>query len=151
MFLILALIAIPIFFFSRWVLKKSFKKKYLRSTFSGIITIILTPLIYLGLIELFIIYISYEPKRSFNKREWISDTLKRYQMRQDILNRHILTNKTTSEVVSLLGNPTFIYDSTKWFYNMGTGTAGFGWQFYSLNITFKDKKVIKIDIGEARD
>ena len=140
------------FFILRWTFKKFVKADKLRIGLTWLGTIILTPIIYLGLIFIFINIIFYEPKRDFDKERWFADKAKRYEMRDDIVESEMLKAKNKKEIIDLIGLPDFGSDSTDiWNYDLGTSGAGFGWQFNSLLVTFDNDKVVKVEKGEAVD
>ena len=141
---ILIVIAIIIFFLTAWVLKKYCQNIKKNKITALILSIIITPLAYYGLILLLISYIEYIPETTFNKEKWRTETASRYKMRNDIIDNQILKLKNKSEVVTLLGNPSNSVNDNQWIYDLGISSAGFGVQFHSLQITFKNNVVAKV-------
>jgi hypothetical protein len=87
-------IGLVTFFILRWIFRRLIKTdNVLRIALTWIGTVILTPIIYLGLIAIFIIVISYERSRSFNKERWFADKFNRYEMRDDLVKSGLLKNK----------------------------------------------------------
>ena len=77
-YLILIVLSIPTYLIWRWLLKKYIKVDRTRKIATWTATIIATPLIYVGLILLWIFSISYYPNRDFDKQKWFGDKDKRY-------------------------------------------------------------------------
>lgn len=92
-YFILLLISIPTYFFWRWVFRKRIVDKTKRNITSLVSTIILTPVIYLGLIGIFIYLISREPSSDFDKSKWLTDREGRFAMGDDIVKSKILIGK----------------------------------------------------------
>jgi hypothetical protein len=151
-YIINLVIGLVTFSILRWTLKKFIKADRLRIWLTWLGTIILTPIIYLGLIVIFINILFYEPTRDFDKEKWFADKSKRYEMRDDIVESEILKSKNKKEIIELIGLPNFGSDSTDiWNYDLGTSGAGFGWQFNSLLITFDNDEVVKVEKREVVD
>lgn len=101
---IILILALPIYFISLWVMKKlkagtDKNRKWL----ALIPTIILSPLIYVGLIMIWIFSISYYPTIDFDQTEWNSNVEERYKMSEDIIKSRMLIGKTHNEVIEILG------------------------------------------------
>jgi amino acid transporter len=138
-------IAIPTFFALRWILKKVTKADTLtrnRLTWAG--TIILTPIIYVGLVIISMFYMSYYPTRDFNEATWHADKEKRYEMTADLIESEMLIGKTKDEVEKILGNDFYRYDKDHWVYDVGfvPGLMNIDPDF--LHVYFKDKRVEKV-------
>ena len=142
--IIILIIAIPTFFVLRWILKRFIKDRKTRNWTSIIGTIIIAPILYVGLGSAFISYLFYVPQYDFDRQKWFADKHTRFEMRDDIVENEILIGKSKSEIIDFIGNPEF-GDSTKiWTYDLGISTAGFGWQFNNLELTFKNEKVKEV-------
>jgi hypothetical protein len=115
-------------------------------------TIILTPIIYLGLIGIFIYLITKEPSSNFDKSKWLTDREGRFEMGDDIVESKILLGKDTNQVKQLLGQPTW-QDSLNisWTYDMGMGGGGLGFLFHNLSVQFDKAKVVKVDHIRIKD
>ena len=142
--IILTIIAIIIFYTTFWVVKKYNQNLKKAKITAIVISIISTPLAYYGLILLLICYIEYIPESTFNEQKWCTETASRYKMRDDLIDNQILKLKNKSEVVTLLGNPSNSTSDNQWIYDLGISSAGFGVQFHSLQITFKNNVVAKV-------
>ena len=147
--IIVLIIAIPTFFILRWILKRFIKDKKTRNWTSVIGTIIIAPILYVGLIITFFSYLFYEPQYDFEKERWFADKNARFEMRDYLVNSGILNGKTKIEIIELIGNSESTDSSDIWTYDLGMSGAGFGWQFNSLQLTFEngivsDAKKLKI-------
>ncbi len=157
-YFILLLIAIPTFFFWKWLLKKYIKVDTTRKIAIWCATLIGTPIIYGGLIALFMVGITYTPTKDFDKREWLADREERFQMAGDIISSKMLIGKDTNQVKEVLGEPQWRNDSdwrpgTKntWTYDMGLGGGGLGFLFHNLIIRFDKEKVVAVEHAKVRD
>lgn len=149
--IIILIIAIPTFFVLRRILKRSIKDSKTRNWTSIIGTIIIAPILYIGLAVAFFSYLFYVPQYDFDREKWFADKHSRFEMRDDIVESEILIGKSKSEIIDFIGNPEFS-DSTKiWTYDLGMSGAGFGWQFNSLELTFKNDKVEEVKKIEIVD
>ena len=79
-YFILIIIAIPTFYFWRWLFRKFIKTDKSRKIWTWLATIFLTPCIYVGLVLLWIFSISYYPKHDFDRQKWFSEEDKRYEL-----------------------------------------------------------------------
>lgn len=149
------IIAIPTFFILRWLLKKIIKIKRYRIITTWILTLLLTPLLYLGAAIILFSILFHVPSKKFDKISWRYDTGKRFQMSDDIIKSEILIGKDTTQIKDFLGDTHQKYqDSSKqltWIYEMGEGGGGLGFLFHSLGITFKDNKAILVQHFEIKD
>lgn len=149
--LIVLIIAIPTFFILRWILKRFIKDKKARNWTSIIATTIIAPILYFGLILAVLSYLFYEPQYDFNTERWFADKSARFEMRDDLVNSRILIGKSKSEIIELIGKSES-NDSTKiWTYDLGVSSAGFGWQFNYLKLTFENGKVSAVNKQEIID
>ena len=146
-YFILLIIAIPTFFFWRWLLKKYIKVDRTRKIATWSATLIGTPIIYVGLIILFFFGMTYTPSKDFEKSEWLTDKEGRFQMADDIIESKMLIGKDTTLVKQILGEPTWGGDTTKvWSYDMGFGGGGLGFLFHQLNLKLDSKgKVTSVE------
>jgi len=137
-------IGVTIFFILRWALKKFITTYRLRIVLSLIGTIILIPIINVGLLLIYLSIHYYEPHRDFEKERWFADKAKRYEMLDDLEENEILKNRNKTEIVDILGLPDFGTDTTNtWNYDLGT--SGAVWQFNSLILIFDNDKVVNVE------
>jgi hypothetical protein len=103
--IIVLILAISIYFFCKRILRKyNIGTKSNRKFLALIPSLILSPILYFGLIIIWIFSMSYYPTNDFNKNEWNSNIEERYKMSEDIIESEILIGKTRDEVIELLGN-----------------------------------------------
>lgn len=151
-YFILLLIAIPTFLFWKWLFKKYIKANQTRKLATYLATLIATPIIYVGLIALFIFGISYEPDKKFNKSQWLANKEERYLMANDIIEEKMLLGKDTNQVKQIVGTPNWKDNTTQqWTYDMGTGTGGLGFLFHNLIVTFNNNKVTAVKHVKIQD
>ena len=143
-YFIILILGILFFFIWRWLLKKFIKTDNTRKIATWIATVVTTPLIYIGIIMLWLFSMSYNPNHAFDKEKWLTDKERRYELSADIIESKMLIGKTKSEIKQLLGNEGNSDDSDYWNYYLGfrSGFAIIDTSF--LCIEFKEGKVIKI-------
>lgn len=151
-YIINLVIGIVTFFILRRTLERFVKADKLRIGLTWAVTIILTPIIYVGLITVFFSILFYEPTKDFDRVKWFADKEGRYEMRDDIVESKILNEKNKKEIIDLIGLPDFGTDTTNvWNYDLRTSGAGFGWQFNALLVTFDNDKVVNVEKQEIVD
>lgn len=72
-------------------------------------------------------------------------------MKENLMKSRLLEGKTKEEVVNILGGPTWGDTTNVWRYDMGTSSAGFGWKFHTLNITFENGQAARVEQYEVVD
>ncbi|MEZ7497705.1 hypothetical protein QO200_03035 [Flavobacterium sp. Arc3] len=112
-------------------------------------TVILSPLLYIGIIMIWIFSISYYPKTDFNKQEWNKNKEERYKMSNDIIKGEILIGKTKEEVIELLGDDFYFYDESHIAYDLGFVPGLFNIDPDVLDIYFEKGKVTKVGQHET--
>lgn len=143
--IIILILAIPVYFLSKWILKKfKFGNDKSRKFLAIIPTIIVSPILYVGIIMIWIFSISYYPKTDFNKQKWESNKDERYKMSKDIIKSELLIGKTKDEVINLLGNDFFKYNDNHIAYDLGFVPRLFNIDPDVLDIYFENGKVIKV-------
>ena len=141
---IILIISIPTFFLLRWILKRFIKDKKTRNWTSILGTLIIAPVLYLILVIAFFSYLFYEPQYDFDREKWFANKHSRFEMRDDIVDSEILKGKSKTEIIEFIGAPEFGDSTNIWTYDLGTSGAGFGWQFNSLELTFKNDLVEEV-------
>jgi len=156
--LISSVIAIPIYFFWKWVFKKIFSSNTKRQIATWVATIVITPLAYNVLIILYFSWLFYTPVKDFNRSEWMANSSQRFQMADDLINSKLLMARDTGEVKQMLGMPSGrLYQQWRsdtintWIYTMGQGGGGLGFLFHDLYLRFDNGKVSKVEHIEMRD
>jgi amino acid transporter len=143
-YFIIFILAFPTFFIWRWIFRKYIEEKKKQNIATWTATIIVTPIIYVGLVMLWICSISYYPSNNFDKQKWFSDKEKRYELSEDIIESKMLIGKTKAEVKQILGDGENIENNDLWNYYLGYRPQLFGIDSDVLDIEFKDGKVIKV-------
>ena len=102
--IIILILAVPTYFLCKWIMTKlKIGNDKNRRFLAFIPTVVLSPLIYVGLIMIWIFTISYYPTNEFDKLEWDSNTEERYKLSEDIIESKMLIGKTQDEVIQILG------------------------------------------------
>lgn len=143
--LIILILAIPSYFLSKYVLKKlHLGNEKNRKLIAIIPAIFLSPIIYFGLIYLWIFSLSYYPSNAFDKQEWETNIEERYKMSEDIMESKILIGKTKEEITELLGKDFYSYNQNHIGYGIGFVPGLFSMDPDVLDIYFKNGKVTKV-------
>jgi len=147
---IILILAIPVYVLTKWIFKRlklgnEKNRKYL----AIIPTIILSPLLYVGIIMIWIFSVSYYPKTDFNKQEWNENKEERYKMSNDIIKSEMLIGKTKEEVIEILGADFYAYDENHIAYDLGFVPGLFNIDPDVLDIYFEKGKVIKVGQHET--
>ena len=143
--IIILIIAIPTYFLSKWLLKKLKIGNESNRKYAAIIpTIILTPLIYLGIVIIWIFSISYYPKQDFNKEKWESNIEERYTMSKDIIESEMLIGKTKDEVIEILGAEYLTSNENNITYYLGFVPGFVSIDHDVLDIYFENGRVVLV-------
>jgi hypothetical protein len=143
-YLILPILGIGIFFFWRWLFRKLIKLKTKRLIIIWVTTIITTPILYAGLILIWILMLEYYPDRVFDKTKWLNDPDKRYELSKSIIERKILIGKSKSDVKAILGDGANTNNDNQWYYNLGYRPQLAGIDPDNLEIDFENGKVVNV-------
>jgi hypothetical protein len=89
--IIILILAIPVYFLTKLILKKlklgnEKNRKYL----SIIPTVILSPILYVGIIMIWVFTVSYYPTSEFNKNESKTNVEERYKLSENIIESKII-------------------------------------------------------------
>jgi hypothetical protein len=148
--IIIVILAIPVYFLLKWILKKLKIGDNKNRKFLAIIqTIILSPLLYVGIILVWFFSVSYYPKTDFNKQEWNENKEERYKMSNDLIKNELLIGKSKIEVSELLGDDFYSYDENHIAYDLGFVPGLFNIDPDVLDIYFENGKVIKVGQHET--
>ena len=140
-FIIVLVLAVIIYFLSKWILKRLKLGNDKNRKFIAIApAVILSPLVYRALIFAIIFGIYYHPPRKFDKEKWETNTKKRYAMSKDIIENDLLIGKTKDEIIILLGDDFDSNSENHITYYFGSA----GLHIYFLDIFFEDGRVIKV-------
>jgi hypothetical protein len=139
---IMVAISLPVFLLWCWLLKRSIKSIIKRRVITLLITIFTTPLIYMGIIVVWLFCVESYPKNNFNRKQWLADKEKRYELSDDIIQGKLLIGMTKKQVKNLLGDEHENYgDDNDWGYYLGFKPELGNIDPASLHIEFKDGKV----------
>ncbi|WP_420387075.1 hypothetical protein [Roseivirga sp.] len=95
---------------------------------------------------------NWKNRRNFESLEWkkwveSENTMSvRWDMRNDLLKRHNLVGMSTKEIIFLLGEPD---SKSKFNMHYNLGMARFGIDTGYLDLTIKENKVTKVNIGHG--
>lgn len=148
-YFILIILAIPTFFTWNRFLKKLLKTNNIRKSVALIATVIVTPIMYTGIIMLLIFSITFYIPRHFDQETWIQNKETRYKLSEDIIESNVLIGKTKLEVRQLLGDENNTDNSYVWHYNLGLRPGIANIDPDVLEIEFKDDIVIKVTQYES--
>jgi hypothetical protein len=143
-YLILLVLSIPCYFLWRWLFTKFIKVVIARKVAIWTATIILTPLLYIGLMTLILFIMTYYPNREFNSDNWKNMPEKRYELSRDIINNKRLTGKSKAEIKNLLGYGDKDVKSNDWYYDLGYRPELFNIDPSILEIRFQGDSVIDV-------
>ncbi len=144
-YIIVIILAVPIYLLSKWVLKKMKIGTIKNRKFLALIpTAILSPILYVGIIMIWIFSMAYYPKSDFDQHEWMVNQEERYKMTDDIIESEFLIGKTKEEVMELLGKDFYSYNENHMAYDLGFVPGLFNIDPDVLDIYFKDGIVIKV-------
>lgn len=102
--IIILILAIPFYFLSRWVFKKiKLGNEQNRKYLAIIPAVIISSMLYIGIVLIGVFSMTYYPNIDFNKQKWDENQEKRYKMSKDIIKSEMLIGKTKEEVIELLG------------------------------------------------
>lgn len=144
--IIIFVIAIPIYLLFNWIFRKlKIGNDKNRKFFAIIPTVIVSPLIYVGLIVIWIFSMSYYPKKDFDRSEWKSNVEARYGMSKDIIDSKILIGKTKEEIIELLGDDFYAYGDNHIAYDLGFVPGFMNIDPDYLDIYFDNGNVNKVE------
>ncbi|WP_432670922.1 hypothetical protein [Flavobacterium sp. SM2513] len=142
---ILLILMVPIYFISKWTLRKlNFGTKKNRKYLAVLPTVILSPLLYVGLIYLWIASVSYYPSTDFDERLWTLKPQERYMMSEDLIESKYLIGKTKEEIIALLGGDYYSAEEGHIGYVQGFVPDMFNIDPDVLEIYFENKKAFKV-------
>ena len=137
--IIILILAIPIYFICKWIIKRlNFGTKKSRRLIAVIPTLILSPIVYVGIILLWIFSISYYSTSDFDQKEWNSNIEERYKMSEDIIESKMLIGKTKNEIIESLGEGYSSNSGKSLTYELGMVPGLFNIDPDYLEINFKN-------------
>jgi hypothetical protein len=145
------LVALPIFFLVRWLLRRVVPNPRYRTAWAAGVTIVLEPLVLLTFFIGLFAYDAWVPQRKFDQSQWLQRPDERLHMKDDVVERNFLKGRNKQDVLAILGKPTWGDTTNVWTYDMGSSGAGFGWAFHTLSVTFEAGKVMHVKKHETLD
>jgi hypothetical protein len=144
--IIILILAIPTYFICKWIIKRlKIGNDNNRKFISVIPTIILSPIIYFGLVMIWIFSVSYYPSNDFDKQEWETNIEERYKMSEDIIESNILIGKNKEGITELLGQDFYSNNENHIAYELGFVPGLFNIDPDVLDIYFENGKVTKVE------
>lgn len=140
-YIIILVIAIPLFFFWRWILRKC--KVTRSSLYSVVVSLIMSPFVYFLLVYGYFMISAYYPDRTFDRDAWLNDREIRYEYTQSLRKQQLLDGKTQEEVKEYLGEPDE-KTATTFTYYIGFKPSVFKIDPDCLVIEFENNKVSEI-------
>lgn len=116
----------------------------------GLISLILTPLVYFYMAYPFINIVStYHHQKYFDAEAWIEKPSLRYEMIDYTISSDTLKGKSMTEIESLLGKAEWLtwddakkaHDPNKWNYGLGIEPGAFTDEKTNVEITFNNNKL----------
>ena len=143
--IIILILAIPTYFICKWIMKRLKVGTEKNRKFTALIpTVILSPVIYVGLVMIWIFSVSYYPTNDFDKSEWNSNIEKRYKMSEDIIASKMLIGKTQEEVIQTLGANFSSNNENRITYELGFVPGLFNIDPDYMEIKLENGKVISV-------
>ncbi len=148
--IIILILAIPTYFICKWIMKRlKIGNDNNRKFIAVIPTIILSPIIYFGLVMIWIFSVSYYPTSNFDQNEWKSNIEERYKMSEDIIESEMLIGKNRDEVINILGNNYSTNNENRLSYELGFVPGLFNIDPDYLDIKFENEIVISVNQYEG--
>lgn len=143
---IITLLFVAVFLFARTIDK--------RVWVSGLLSIVLTPLIYFYVLyPLINIFSDYHHQKYFNAETWKTTPALRYEMGNDLKASKMLIGKNKAEVTALLGAPEWFSwndaikanDSNYWNYNLGMKPGAFNTKQECIKLRFVNNRAEQLE------
>ncbi|MCK5442825.1 MAG: hypothetical protein KAJ23_13130 [Maribacter sp.] len=148
--IIVLILAIPTYFICKWAMTRLNVGNERNRKFLMIIpTVILSPLIYIGLVMIWILSVSYYPTSDFEGNEWNSNVEERYKMSEDIIESKILIGKSREEVIQILGSDFITNNESEITYELGQVPGFFNIDPDYLDIKLENGIVISVSQYEG--
>ncbi|WP_223241422.1 hypothetical protein [Flammeovirga sp. EKP202] len=143
--IIILILSIPVYFVCLWSMKKlnigTIKN---RKKLALIPTVIVSPIVYVGLILTWIASVSYYPSRDFTQSQWNANVEQRYELSEDIIQSKMLIGKSLDEVITVLGTGYLSKQEDKIIYELGFVPALFGIDPDFLEIKLNNGIVVSV-------
>ncbi len=148
--LVLFFLVLITFFLWSKVVTRFTKNNLIIKSVSAFLAILSSSLLYLGTILIFVISLYYYPRHDFTKEKWIENPEKRYEIVNSLIKKEILIGKTKDEVRDILeisdaGSIKDLENYQKDTWTYGTGVPPMKYDYYFLEIIFREGKAYKIE------
>lgn len=141
------ILAVPTFFLVRLIFKKINPTwNRLRNPFLWLTTFFVTPVIYVGLILIWLSIETYYPERDFDKGKWTENVEKRYEYADDLVDNEKLVGLTKNEIKEILGEPDYENEHSMTYYIGFSKRHLFRIDPDYLEISFKDGRARRTKI-----
>jgi hypothetical protein len=138
-------IGVGVFFISRRILRKQIKSVSTRKILIWLATIILTPILFVGLAWIVVFVWTYYPNKDFNQNDWQANQYKRYEYSASIIDSRILVGRSKRQVRELLGPGEYNADPDTFKYDLGDQPDIFGIDEPFLFVYFENGKVARVE------
>lgn len=146
LFLFILFATLLTFFLVQWLFRKINPAwDRLSNPFLWLGALVALPISYFIVFILWLAIISYYPKRTFDREQWLKTTEKRYEYTDDLVDNHKLIGLRKEEVIELLGRP-FSEHKGSLHYDIGYYPGTMALDPWYLQVEFKDGKVHKVFI-----
>jgi len=143
-YFILIILGVPTFFICRKFFRKHVEDSKQRKILTWAVTLVSTPLIYIGLFSLLFYSWTHYPTHDFDSIKWFANKETRYELSDNFIQSEMLIGKTKAEVHQLLGYEGNTDKEDVWFFELGYKPVFLNIDPDTLEIIFKDGKVIEV-------
>jgi len=149
-YIIILVLFMVIYFLSKWILNRLKIGSNKKRKFIAVIpAAILSPIVYIGVIVIWVFSASCYSKEKFDEAKWHADTEVRYVMSEDIIESKMLIGKTKDEVILLLGKDYYQYNENHVSYYIGFVPGFIKIDPDVLDIYFENDAVTKVGQHET--
>ena len=129
-----------------------------RKWLNVILALLITPLAYFYIwYPISTIFFPYHHHKQFDAENWKEKPGLRYEMIDNMIETHVLEDKTQQEVIELLGTPQWLswddakkdFDPNKWNYGVGVLPGAFRSIKEDVAIDFENGKVLKVLLTQS--
>ncbi len=145
------LLIISGYFALRKILTKYVANKKERNLTSLGIAVLISPGLLFFISFIYLSWFLYEPGRDFDRKRWFTDAALRYEMKEDIVDNGLLEGKSKKQIIELIGRPDNSNSLNVGNYDLGSSSAGLGWQYNYLQLIFEMEKVKEVKTGSVME
>lgn len=144
--IIILIISIPMYFLCIWgFVKWGIGSERNRNLNAIIMTVILSPMVYIGIITVWISMACHYTSREFDEAGWNTNVYERYRMSRDIISSEMLIGKTLEEVIEILGEDVSIDGEEHVVYYLGFVPSILAIDPDVLDIYFRNGQVTRVE------